>query len=57
MPKYVVDVTAEYYATYTVEADNKDQANDIAFELFCDDYSNEWGNLTCTSEVIDETNN
>lgn len=57
MPKYVVDVTAEYYVTYTVEAESEDRANEIACDLFCDDYNNEWDSLTCTSEVVDETYN
>ena len=58
MPKYVVDVTAEYYVTYTVEAESEDRANEIACDLFCDDYKNEWDSLTSDSEeIVDETNN
>ena len=57
MPKYVVNVTAEYYVTYTVEADNEDQANEIACDMFCDEHNNDWDSLTCTAEVVDETHN
>ena len=58
MPKYVVNVTAEYYVTYTVEADNEDQANEIACDMFCDEHNNDWDSLTCDSEeIVDETNN
>ena len=58
MPKYAVNVTAEYYVTYTVEADNEDQANEIAHDMFCDEHNNDWDSLTCDSEgIVDETNN
>lgn len=58
MLEYVVNVTAEYYVTHIVEADNEDQANEIAFDMFCDEYNNDWDILTCDSEeIVDETNN
>lgn len=58
MPKYAVNVTAEYCVTYTVEADNEDQANEIAYDMFCDEYNHDWDSLTCDSEeIVDETKN
>ena len=58
MPEYAVNVVAEYYVTYIVEADNEDQANEIACDMFCDEHNNDWAILTCDpEEIVDETNN
>ena len=42
MTTYYVQVTAEFYKGYSVEADSEEEAKDIARENFEYDYSSKW---------------
>jgi len=52
MTEYYVQVTAEYYKGYTVEADSEDEAMEIAKDNFEYDYSSGWDSLDVKAEEI-----
>ena len=45
MASYYVQVTADFYKGYSVEADSEEEAKDIAIENFEYDYSSGWDSL------------
>ena len=50
--QYYVQVTAEFYKGYTVEADSEDGAKEIAMENFNYDVSSEWDSLETKAEEL-----
>ena len=52
MTEYYVQVTAEYYKGYTVEADSEEEAVEIAKDNFEYDYSSGWDSLDAKAEEI-----
>ena len=52
MPSYYVQVNADFYKGYAVEADSEDEAMEIAKENFEYDYSSDWDNLEVKAEEI-----
>ena len=52
MATYYVQVTAEFYKGYSVEADSEEEAKDIASENFEYDYSSEWDRLKLKAEEM-----
>ena len=52
MPTYYVQVNADFYKGYSVEADNEEQAMEIAKENFEYDYSSYWDSLEVKAEEI-----
>ena len=52
MSLYYVQVTAEFYKGYSVEADSEEEANEIAKENFEYDYSSEWDSLELNAEEM-----
>jgi hypothetical protein len=52
MATYYVQVTAEFYKGYSVEADSEEQAEDIAKENFEYDYSSGWSSLELKAEEM-----
>jgi len=52
MTTYEVNVTAEYYKSYTVEAESEDEANEIAMSLFNEEHDNDWDRLTANAEEV-----
>ena len=52
MATYYVQVTAEFYKGYSVEADSEDEALEIAKDNFEYDYSSGWGSLDMKAEEI-----
>lgn len=52
MTKYYVQVTAEYYKGYTVEAESEEEAQDIAEENFNYDHSSGWDSLELSAEEL-----
>ena len=45
MPSYYVQVNADFYKQYSVEADSEEEALEIAKENFECDYSSGWDSL------------
>ena len=52
MKTYAVDVTADYYKSYTVEAESEDEANEIAMSMFNEEHDNGWDSLTASAEEV-----
>ena len=52
MATYYVQVTAEFYKGYSVEADSEEEAKDIARENFEYDYSGGLDNLELKAEEM-----
>ena len=52
MTEYYVQVTAEYYKGYIVEADSEEEAVEIAKDNFEYDYSSGWDSLDLKAEEI-----
>ena len=52
MSSYYVQVNADFYKGYSVEADNEEEALEIAKENFEDDYSSGWDNIDLKAEEI-----
>ena len=52
MTEYYVQVTAEYYKGYTVEADSEEEAVEIAKDNFEYDCSSGWNSLDMKAEEI-----
>ena len=52
MALYYVQVIAEYYKGYTVEAESEQEARDIAKENFEYDHSSGWDSLELNAEEI-----
>ena len=52
MSSYYVQVNADFYKQYSVEADSEEEALEIAKENFEYDYSSEWDNLDLKAEEI-----
>ena len=52
MATYYVQVTAEFYKGYSVEAGSEEEANEIAKEKFEYDYSSEWDSLELKAEEM-----
>ena len=52
MTEYYVQVTAEYYKGYTVEAESEEEAMEIAKDNFEYDYSSGWDSLDVKAEEI-----
>ena len=52
MTEYYVQVTAEYYKGYTVEAESEEEAVEIAKDNFEYDYSSGWDNIDLKAEEI-----
>ena len=52
MSEYYVQVTAEYYKGYIVEADSEEEAVEIAKENFEYDYSSDWNSLDAEAEEV-----
>jgi hypothetical protein len=52
MTTYHVQVTADFYKGYSVEADSEEQAKDIARENFEYDYSSGWDSLDMKAEEM-----
>lgn len=52
MTAYYVQVTADFCKGYSVEADNEDEALEIAKENFEYDYFTVWDNLDMKAEEI-----
>lgn len=50
MTSYYVQVTAEFYKGYSVEADSEEEANEIAKEKFEYDYSSDWDSIELKAE-------
>ena len=52
MATYYVQVTAEFYKGYSVEADSEEEAKGIARENFEYDYSSGWDSLELKAEEM-----
>ena len=52
MASYYVQVTAEFYKGYSVEADSEEEALEIAKDNFEYDYSSGWDSLDMKAEEI-----
>lgn len=52
MTTYEVNVTAEYYKHYTVEAESEYEANEIAMSMFNEEHDNDWDSLTANAEEV-----
>lgn len=52
MTRYYVQVNAEFYKGYSVEADSEEEANEIAKENFEYDYSSGWDSLDLKAEEM-----
>ena len=52
MASYYVQVTAEFYKGYSVEADSEEEAKDITRENFEHDYSSKWDSLDMKAEEM-----
>ena len=52
MPKYEIEVERTAYITYTVEAENEDEAEEQVLELAKQDYGKDANYLVITTEEI-----
>ena len=52
MSSYCVQVSADFYKDYSVEADSEDEAMEIAKEKFEYDYSSGWDSLDMKVEEV-----
>ena len=52
MTTYYVQVTADFYKGYSVEADSEEEALEIARDNFEYDYSSGWDSLDMKAEEI-----
>ena len=52
MPSYYVQVSADFYKGYSVEAESEEEAMEIAKENFEYDYSSGWAYIDLKAEEI-----